>query len=154
MLFDLQHLTDVLEVRFHLEYGMVEAVIQKVTAEQVQRLREILDEMHSAAAQGYYSAEADRAFHRCLYDNVNNLLLWNVLDIFWKVLRLAQEHAAMPGPSNPMESYRVHIPIVDALEKRDVEGMREALRQHYGGIEARIRRFQEARSQSTETVKQ
>lgn len=144
MLFDLRQLTDVMEVRFHLEYGMVDKVIQKVTPEQVQRLREVLGEMRTAAEQGRYSAEADRAFHRHLYDNVNNHLLWKILDIFWEVLRLAQEYAAMPGPTNPLESYRVHIPIVDALEKGDVEEMRAALARHYAGIEARIRRFQEA----------
>ncbi len=145
MLFDLKQMTDVLEVRLHLESGMVEKVIEKVTPEQVARLRGILDEMRRPAERGEYSAEADRAFHACLYDNVNNQLLWNVLDIFWKVLRLAQQYAAMPSPTNPMESYVVHIPIVDALEKRDAEWMRKALRQHYAGIEARIQRFEAAR---------
>lgn len=153
-LFELRQVSDVLEVRLHLESGMVETVIERVTPEQIQRLRNILEEMHAAAAQGYYSAEADRAFHRCLYDHVNNRLLWNILDIFWKVMLLAQQYAAMPSPTNPMESYRVHIPIVDALEKRDAAGMRAALRQHYGGIEARIRRFEEARSQQSESSTQ
>jgi DNA-binding FadR family transcriptional regulator len=131
---------------------MVETVIEKVTPAQIQKLRDILEQMHAAAAAGYYSAEADRTFHRCLYDNVNNHLLWSVLDIFWKIMRLAQEHQAMPSPTNPMESYLIHIPIVDALEKRDVEGMRLALRQHYAGIEARIRRFEEARKQELEKI--
>jgi DNA-binding FadR family transcriptional regulator len=150
MLFDLTQLTDVLEVRFHLEYGMVENVIQKMTSAQIQQLREVLEQMHVAAEQKRYSAEADRAFHRHLYDNVNNQLLWKILDIFWEVLRLAQEYAAMPGPVDPMESYRVHIPIVDALEARNVEGMRTALARHYEGIGARIGRFHKARSEQVE----
>jgi DNA-binding FadR family transcriptional regulator len=148
-LFELQHLSDVLEIRLHLESGMVERVIEKLTPDQIQRLREILEQMRAAAAEGRYSEEADRAFHRCLYDNINNQLLWNILDVFWKVLRLAEKYEAMPGPTNPMDSYRVHIPIVDALERRDVEGMRAALRRHYGGIEARLRRFEESHAQST-----
>jgi len=151
-LFELQHLSNVLEVRLHLESGMIERVIEKFTPEQVQRLRTILDQMRRAAEEGHYSEEADRAFHRCLYDNVDNPLLWNILDVFWNVVRLAQKYEAMPGPVNPMDSYRVHIPIVDALEKRDAEGMRAALRQHYGGIEARLRRFEEARAQQSEPV--
>jgi DNA-binding FadR family transcriptional regulator len=153
MLFDLKQLTDALEVRFHLEYGMVENVIQKMTSEQVRQLREVLEQMHDSAKEGRYSAEADRAFHRHLYDNVNNLLLWKILDIFWEVLRLAQEYAAMPGPADPMESYRVHIPIVDALEQRDVEGMRAALSRHYKGIAARIERFQQIQSQRSQRAK-
>ncbi|MHB8629891.1 MAG: FadR/GntR family transcriptional regulator [Aggregatilineales bacterium] len=153
-LFELQQISNVLEVRLHLEAGMVERVIEKLTPEQIQRLRAILDQMRDAAVEGHYSEEADRAFHRCLYDNVNNPLLWNILDVFWNVLRLAQKYEAMPGPTNPMDSYRVHIPIVDALEKRDVEGMRAALRHHYGGIEARLRRFEEARAQKSEPITQ
>lgn len=138
LLFDLRHLTDVLEVRGHLEYGMVEKVIQRVTPEQIQHLRRVLDDMHTAAQQGFYSAEADRAFHRHLYDNVNNLILWKILDIFWEVVRQAQEYAGMPGPVNPMTSWQVHLPIVDALEARDVEAMRTAITRHYRGIEERL----------------
>lgn len=146
MLFDLRKISDVMEVRFHLESGMVERVVEKATPEQIQQLRGILEDMRRAAEQGYYSEEADRAFHQQLYDNVKNFLLWKILDIFWEVTRHAQDHAGMPRPENPMESYRVHIPIVDALEARNAAAMREALKQHYGGIEARIRRFQAAQA--------
>jgi DNA-binding FadR family transcriptional regulator len=142
MLFDLKHLTDVLEVRCHLEESMVEKVVQRATPEQIQHLRTVLERMGTAAEQGRYSAEADRAFHQHLYDNVNNLLLWKVLDIFWDVIRQAQEYAAMPGPADPMASYRVHLPIVDALEQGDVDEMRAAILRHYGGIEERLRRYQ------------
>lgn len=148
MLFNLGSITDALDVRLHLEDSMAETVIERVTPEQIQRLHRILGEMRSAAAQGFYSADADRAFHRCLYDNVNNQLLWSVLDIFWKVLRLAQEHGEMPGPADPMDSYQVHVPIVEAIEARDVNKMRESIRRHYAGIERRIRQFQAAREES------
>jgi DNA-binding FadR family transcriptional regulator len=149
MLFDLKHLSDVLEVRCQLELGMVEKVVQKVTHGQVQRLREILDEMRVAAEQGIYSAEADRAFHQHLYENVKNILLWRILDIFWEVQRHAIQYRAMPAPTDPMESYQVHIPIMDALEAGNAEAMRAAIASHYQGIERRIQRFQEAQSKQT-----
>jgi DNA-binding FadR family transcriptional regulator len=149
MLFDLKHLSDVLEVRCQLELGMVEKVVQKVTHEQVQRLREILDEMRVAAEQGIYSAEADRAFHQHLYQNVKNILLWRILDIFWEVQRHAIQYRAMPAPTDPMESYQVHIPIMDALEAGNAEAMRAAIASHYQGIERRIQRFQEAQSKQS-----
>jgi len=149
MLFDLEHLNDVLEVRCQLELGMVEKVVQKVTPDQVQRVREALDEMRLSAEQGVYSAEADRAFHQHLYDNVKNLLLWKILDIFWEVQRHAIHYRAMPGPSDPMESYRVHIPIMDALAAGDAEAMRAAIASHYHGIERRIQRFQESQAKLT-----
>jgi DNA-binding FadR family transcriptional regulator len=146
MLFDLEHLNDVLEVRCQLELGMVEKVVQKVTPEQVQRMRDALDEMRVSAEQGIYSAEADRAFHQHLYDNVKNLLLWRILDVFWEVQRHAINYRAMPGPTDPMEAYRVHLPIVDALAAGDAEAMRAAIASHYHGIEKRIERFQQAQA--------
>ncbi len=144
ILFDLKPLIDVLEVRLHLEFGMVDKVIQKVTPEQIQRLRGVLDRMQAAAQQGYYSAEADRAFHRHLYDNVNNNVLWQILDVFWTVLRQAEDNAALPRPADPVEAYRVHVPIVDALEASDVDAMRAAIVRHYQGVEVRVKRHQEA----------
>ncbi len=148
MLFDLKHLMDVLEVRCQLEIGMVDKVVEKATPEQVAQLREILAQLKSAAEQGEYSAEDDRAFHQHLYDNVNNLLLWKILDIFWEVQRQAIYYAAMPGPTDVMDTYQVHVPIVDALEQRDVQAMRAAITRHYGGVEARIRRYQEKRQRN------
>jgi len=148
MLFDLKHLMDVLEVRCQLEIGMVEKVVEKATPEQIEQLREILAQLKAEAERGEYSAEDDRAFHRHLYVNINNLLLWKILDIFWEVQRQAIHYAAMPGPADPMDTYRVHVPIVDALEQRDAEAMRAAITRHYGGIESRIRRYQEKRQRS------
>ena len=144
MLFDLKPLVDVLEIRLHLEYSMVDKVIQKATPEQIQRLRGVLDRMLEAAQQGFYSAEADRAFHRHLYDNINNHLLWQILDVFWTVLRQAEDNAALPRPPDAMEAYHVHVPIVDALEAGDANAMRAAVVQHYQGVEARVQRHQEA----------
>lgn len=143
ILFNLKPLIDVLEVRLHLEYSMVEEVIQKSTPEQIQLLRNVLDQMKAAAEQGHYSAEADRAFHRHLYDNVNNLVLWQILDVFWAVLRQAEDRTALPRPSDPVESYRVHVPILEALEAGDAAAMRAAIENHYQGIEARVQRHQQ-----------
>ena len=150
IMFDLKPLIDVLEVRFHLEYSMVEKVIQKVSPEQIQRLGDALDQMQAAAEQGYYSAEADRAFHRHLYDHINNYVLWRILDIFWTVLRQAEDHAALPRPADPVESHRVHMPIMEALKAGDADAMRSAIAWHYQGIEARVRRHQEEQAKRSE----
>jgi DNA-binding FadR family transcriptional regulator len=152
IMLDLKPLIDVLEVRFHLEYSMVDKVIQKKTPEQIQRLRGALDQLEAAAQQGFYSAEADRAFHRHLYDEINNHILWRILDIFWMVLRQAEDHAALPRPSDPVESHRVHVPILEALEAGDANAMRDAIRQHYQGVEARVMKHQEEQARRSEST--
>jgi len=144
MMFDVKQLTDMLEVRFHIEYGMSQKVVELVTPDQLDRLREVLVQMRKAAERGVYSGDADRAFHRHLYDNVNNMLVWKILDIFWAVLKQAHAQAQLPGPLNPMETYRAHIPIVEALEAHDVEAMQTATRNHYIGIERRLRALEDS----------
>ena len=147
MLFDVKQLTDFLEVRFHIEYGMSQKVVEMLTPDQLERLRDLLGQMRKSAERGIYSDEADRAFHRHLYDNVNNLLVWKILDIFWAVLKQAQAQAQLPGPQDPMETYRAHLPIIQALEARDVEAMRTATKNHYIGIERRLRALQDAHAE-------
>lgn len=139
LLFDLKQLTDVLDVRCHLECGMIEDAIQRVTPEQIVQLRAILEEMRQAAEQGSYSAETDRAFHQALWENVDNVVAGKILDIFWMVLRLAQDRLSVPPPVDPVGTYRVHIPIVEALEARNASAMRDAIVFHYEGIKARLR---------------
>jgi DNA-binding FadR family transcriptional regulator len=64
----LERLADVLEVRYHLEYGMVPRVIESQTPEQVQRLRRVLRQMREVADRGGHSADYDGTFHRLLYE--------------------------------------------------------------------------------------
>src|SRR5438309_2312002 len=47
LLFDLKSVRDVLEVRAHLEYGMVDRVVQEATPAQLDLLRGILERMRS-----------------------------------------------------------------------------------------------------------
>lgn len=139
LLFDLKSVRDVLEVRAHLEYGMVERVVQEVTPEQPEVLRAILGRMRSEAAAGRYSADDDRAFHEALYVNVDNPILLKVLDIFWLVVLRARELARVVDPADPMETYRSHLRLCEALESRSVEQMRAAFDHHYGRFELRLR---------------
>ena len=143
MLFDLKQLTDILEVRFHIEYGMSQKVVEMITPDQLERLRDVLNQMRKSAERGTYSDEADRAFHRHLYDNVNNEFVGKFLDIFWAVLRQAHTQAQLPGPLDPLETYRAHIPIIEALETGDVNAMHVAIKNHNIGIERRLRMLQD-----------
>jgi DNA-binding FadR family transcriptional regulator len=146
ILSSLKHLTDILEIRALLESGMADRIVASVTEEQIEEFRLVLARMYSAAERGDYSAEDDREFHQLLYRRVDNLLLPQIVDIFWVVFRQAQQHAAIPGPLNPMETYRCHVDIVDALEKGDLNAMRAAMARHYEGISRRIRLAQQVRS--------
>jgi DNA-binding FadR family transcriptional regulator len=146
ILFDLKPLEDILEVRSHIEYGMVQRVIQSVTPDQIAALEEILVRMREAALEQRYSAEDDRAFHQALYSNVENTLVQRIVDIFWMAFHQVQERSSIPGPANPVETYQRHAEIVDALKARDVEAMRVVMLRHFTGIRNRLRSFEARRA--------
>lgn len=138
LMFDLKQLADILEIRFHIEYGMIEHAVVASTQEQLTKLWEILERMHTVAMDGHYSAEEDRIFHHVLWANVDNTTIGKILDVFWMVFRQAQERASIPGPTVPMDTYQRHVPIVEALAQQDIEAARVAMKNHYIGIQQRL----------------
>lgn len=138
ILFDHKQLTDIIDVRFHLEHGMIDRAVRAATPEQVAQLQAILEEMRTAAENGLYSAEADRDFHRVLWANVDNTIVGKILDVFWVIFRQAQARSAIPDPPQPLATYQRHVPIVAALAQRDIEAARSAMEQHYVGIYERL----------------
>lgn len=138
LLFELKPLNDVLEVRFHLEYGIVERVVQAATDEQVERLREIVERMREDAEGGAYSAEADRSFHRVLCESVGNSLLERILELFWDVCQQALAAQALSSPIDPPDTCERHAAIVEAVEARSVEALQEATKRHFVGIKKRL----------------
>jgi DNA-binding FadR family transcriptional regulator len=137
--FDLKQLSDILEVRHRIEYGMVDRVVAVVTDDQVQRLESVLDRMREVAEQGRYVADYDQQFHQLLYENVDNSVLSKILDVFWAIYSEAQASVAMPQPANPSDTYQRHVEIVAALKARDVAELQAAMAQHWHGIEGRVR---------------
>lgn len=138
-MFDLKELTDVIEVRFHLEVGMSNHAIEAVTPEQIQKLNEWLEQMRIASERGEYSGEADRAFHQVLWENVDNIVLGKILDIFWIVHNQARKHNEIAGVVDPKKTYLRHVEIVQALEQRDAEALHAAMFHHYSAMAERLK---------------
>jgi DNA-binding FadR family transcriptional regulator len=141
IMFALEQLSNLMEIRFHIEYGMMERVSEESTPEQLAHLHEVLDRWRVLAAQGHYSAVDDRLFHQILYENVDNPILLQILDIFWVVFRHAQTEADLPDVRNPRHTFKIHEDLVKALERHQVHTMRELMIEHREGIEARIRQM-------------
>lgn len=141
ILFALEQLSNLMEIRFHIEYGMMERVSQQSTPEQLAHLHQVLDQWRVLAKQGQYSAMDDRLFHQILYENVNNPILMQILDIFWVVFRHAQTEADLPDVRDPWHTFQIHENLVHALEQHHVPEMRELMSQHREGIEKRIRQM-------------
>lgn len=143
IMFNLTELSDILEVRFHVEYGMIPRAIEAVTPEQISQLREIVKQMLLAAQSGAYSAENDRLFHQTLWANVDNTVVGKILDVFWGIFYQARRQSALPEPSDLMKTYERHLRILEALEARDVKAMQDSMIYHYEGIKDRLKYLQE-----------
>ncbi|MBI5929727.1 MAG: FadR family transcriptional regulator [Chloroflexi bacterium] len=139
IMFNLTELSDILEVRFHVEYGMIPRAIEAVTPEQISDLRVIVDQMHSAAQVGSYSAEHDRLFHQTLWANVDNSVVGKILDVFWGIFYQARQQISLPEPRDLMRTYERHARILEALETRDIKTMQESMIFHYEGIKDRLK---------------
>lgn len=131
LMFDLKDLSDILEVRFHIEHSMIDQVVASVTDEQLQQLSKVLDRMRIAIEQGENYTEEDRLFHSILWSNVKNRIAGKVIDVFFKVFAQSNEYTAIPFRSDSMEIYDLHVKLRDALAARDVEGARVAMVRHY-----------------------
>ena len=138
IMFSLTKLSDILEVRFHTEFGMAPRAIEAVTPEQISELRQILAQMEAAAKSGSYSAENDRLFHNRLWANVDNSVVGKILDVFWGIFYQARQQASLPAPRDLIKTYERHLRILEALEARDVKAMQESMILHYEGIKDRL----------------
>ena len=52
ILFALKRISEVQEIRFHIEFGLAETLIQRATPAQIMRLHEILDQMRAEGEAG------------------------------------------------------------------------------------------------------
>lgn len=150
IMFNLDELADILEVRFHVEYGMIPRAIEAITAEQIEKLRNILAEMRIAADNNAYSAENDRLFHQVLWENVGNLVVGTILDVFWGIFHQARSRTSIPEPRNLMRTYERHVRILEALEQRNVKALQESMIFHYEGIKERLEGIQASWDQEEE----
>ena len=135
---DLRQLSELLDIRLVLETGLIAEAVDTLTDEKLDALKDLLGEMRLRAERGESFPEEDRAFHRLLFSGLDNKMLLELLDVFWFAFRTASEQIDIKDP-DPVKTYRDHALIVDAVEARDVEGARRALRDsHYAGIRKRL----------------
>ncbi|MHB9756596.1 FadR/GntR family transcriptional regulator [Streptomyces sp. BYX5S] len=122
-----------------LETALAEAAARRATADDVDELRSLVDEMVRATAAGESAValEADLDFHRRLCQIVGNPVFDLMHDALSHTLRselverreLATEVPLPPGRSLVIDT--VHYGIVEAIDGRDGEGARAAMRRHF-----------------------
>lgn len=137
LLFNLDQLSHLSDVRRVLEVGMIEAAVQVMSNDQMTKLLAVTANMKKKAEQNQSFIQEDREFHRCLFENLGNQALLKVLDAFWLAYRKATEYAQIKDP-NPLQTYRDHEAILKAVAAKNIKQAKTALDQHYSGLNSRL----------------
>lgn len=129
----LDALENLAKVREILECAAVADVAGSVASEDLERLSRLCERIGDPAA----SAEADREFHRILYQDLSNALIGQLVDVFWDAYHEAHGHLADLSAYGD-ESVEAHRRIVEAVAEGGAEQAQEAMRAHFAGIYARL----------------
>ncbi len=124
-------LRDVLEVRDALEKLAVDLACDRISKEDIQRLREAAEDFHQVLKQGDVTAyaEADVKFHDIIYLATENQKLIQLLyNLREQMYRYRVEYLKRKEVHETLLAEHEHI--IDCLEKRDKEAAKIAISTH------------------------
>ncbi|RYG87837.1 MAG: FadR family transcriptional regulator [Alphaproteobacteria bacterium] len=130
----LRDIDELRDIRRVLEVGLIERTVVLISEEDIAELRRVTDTMHAKALRDESFAEEDQEFHQLLFRCQNNRMLTALLDIFWLAFYKASGLADLGNPA-PLDTWRDHQGIVEAVAARDAAGARLRLDAHYRGIQ-------------------
>lgn len=131
---------ELVDVRQALESGLVGSAMAAINAEQLAELEKTVELMEQRAAAGQNFVDADKDFHRMLFEPLNNQLLSNLLGVFWDVYRTIHEAMGSPDAtkSHLAETAHSHRELLDAIKAGNKALASELLGCHFDGIRAQL----------------
>ena len=125
---DPQEIREAYACREALEHLVVKEVMERLTPEDVQTLYQMLEGFRQAKGVEDIS-QASQAFDDYLYHLTGNRTLQNLLAVLKGVISRDRKYSA-GSPERQKAIYQEHRAIVEALERRDLEGARQAVSRH------------------------
>ena len=125
---DEPHVRQLFEIRKTLELGYMRQAFDRITREQVSRMRELVERMRDGWEQSGVFAEEDREFHQTLFSAVGNPVLMSLLDAIWAIDANYQLEEKLPHLATSVSK---HEAIVKALEDYDWMAFVRAMDRHY-----------------------
>ncbi len=127
-------LREVVEIRTALDLGIAEPVVAALSGTTNRELHDLVDQMVALSAGGDSFAEQDRTFHRALLAVLPNLLLGQMVEALWEVHTRVLPRLGVPTPRDIAETAAAHGQMLEAAERGDVSGYRDAVRAHYAPL--------------------
>ena len=135
----LRDVEELREIRRVLETGLIGKTIEMIDEADLAALRDVTARMKVRAERQESFAEEDQQFHQLLFRCQNNHMLSALIDIFWTAFNKASNFNDLDNPE-PLDTWRDHHEIVEAVARKDVEQARKRLDDHYRGIQQVIAR--------------
>lgn len=135
----LRDVEELREIRRVLETGLIGKTIEMIGEADLAALRDVTARMKVRAERQESFAKEDQQFHQLLFRCQNNHMLSALIDIFWTAFNKASNFSDLDNPE-PLDTWRDHHEIVEAVARKDVEQARKRLDDHYRGIQQVIAR--------------
>lgn len=137
--FSTQDLQQIFEVRKILELGVIEKAALRRTKEQLELLKQALQQMSTSLTDAKASSTADIAFHSTIAAAANNPLLVSMLANVSKPISTQIQHTRdMLIKSNPaalIQLHEEHIAIYEALVVGNQSNAKTAMERHLSTVE-------------------
>lgn len=122
---------ELLELRFLLDTGVAELVIEKASDEDITRLEEANQKFHEEALKDHRDEEhtlrdVDLNFHRLFYELTGNTLLNKIAETIYTLFFASIEKTV---EADPVTAYHNHQMIIEAMKQRDVGLLRRRMRE-------------------------
>ncbi|AHF68149.1 GntR family transcriptional regulator [Pseudomonas cichorii] len=141
-------LIELYEIRESLEGMACRLAAERMTAEQIDELRTVLDTHERDAAfqagVGYYQQEGDFDFHyRIIQGSGNKTLSQMLCGELYQLVRMYRIQFSTT-PNRPRQAFAEHHRILDAIAERDGELAELLMRRHIGASRRNIERHYQA----------
>lgn len=135
--FDPSKIAEILQIRKWLETAAIGDVCERITANDIASIEQVLGQWDKRIAADEPTAEEDRAFHCSLYRVIGNESLIALIDIFWVVYHNVNV-SRITKDLQPSTTIQDHRDILDAVRLRDASQARQRIQDHFRGIEERM----------------
>jgi DNA-binding FadR family transcriptional regulator len=126
---DVKTLIEALDFRKVMETSMLELIADKITETDLNKIKDCLEKHKKGLTQDIFPAEGDMLFHKILAQATHNKF---VIELYEDTYFLIMEYVA--GNKSYKDVYKKslvdHDKIYQSLLKKDVDGAKDAMREH------------------------
>ncbi|MGW9349142.1 FadR/GntR family transcriptional regulator [Nocardiopsis flavescens] len=127
---------DMLQARAHLEVLLAGLAAEQANDNDIAVLAERLEQMRLSSPEDF--PEADVHFHLAIAEAARNSTLRDMLRGLRTIVQRGWVGRTVQAAATIRIAYQDHVPIYEAIERRDPAAAREAMRRHMKGATSRL----------------